>query len=191
MTDRIDDLRELFARLDGPAQFTEPQQQPRGTVRADVAVDRDVRALVSGLRERSGFRTSLSDDDLVGVVRGFFAGRSDRDAAAELDTSPETVFRARMNLHLFRPEDVPVELDPVIRRLRTGESAADVAAALGVSRRAVDRVARVLAARVAARRVNYRYTAEFADLLDGDAASVELDRQIWDDRRALVDAHDD
>jgi hypothetical protein len=39
--------------------------------------------------------------------------------------------------------------------------------------------------------VNYRYATEFADLLDADAADHDLDRQIWDDRRALVDAHDD
>ena len=144
MTDRIDDLRGIFSRLGGEGRFTEPQQQARGSVRSEAAVDRDLRAVVAELRER-GLRTTLSDDDLVRVVRGFYADRSDRDLAADLD----------------------------------------------VPRRTVERVRRVLDARGAARRVNYRYTTEFADLLDGDTARIELDRQVWDDRRALVEAHDD
>ncbi|WP_380678565.1 hypothetical protein [Salinigranum sp. GCM10025319] len=191
MTDRIDDLRDVFARLGGEGRFTEPQQQARGSVRSDAAIDRDLRALVAELRKRNGLRTTLSDDDLVRIIRGFYAGRSDRDLATDLDVSPGTVFRARLALHLFRTSDVPTEFDPVIRRLRAGDAVADVAAALDVPRRAVDRVRRVLDAREAARRVNYRYTGEFADLLDGDTARIELDRQVWDDRRALVDAHDD
>ena len=190
MTDRIDDLRGVFSRLGGEGRFTEPQQQARGSVRSEAGVDRDLRAVVAELRER-GLRTTLSDDDLVRVVRGFYADRSDRDLADDLDVSPGTVFRARTALHLFRPGDVPPQFDPVIRRLRAGDSVADVAADLDVSRRAVERVRRVLNARETARRVNYRYTTEFADLLDGDTARIELDRQVWDDRRALVDAHDD
>jgi hypothetical protein len=191
MTDRVDDLRELFSRLDGPAQFTESQQQPRGTIRPAAAVDRDLRRLIDDLRADGDVRTTLSDDDLVTVVRGFHAGRSDRDLAADLGITPETVFRARMALHLFADTDAPRELDPVLARLRAGDDAAEIVATLDVSRAAVDRVTRLLAARATARRVNYRYTTEFADLLDGDTARVDLDRQVWDDRRALVDVHDD
>lgn len=191
MTARIDELRAIYSRLGRVEQFTEPQQQPRGVVRPDDDIDRGVRALVADVRTREGLRTTLSDGDLVGVVRGFYAGRSDHDVAADLDVSTTTVFRARMGLHLFDERDAPPELDPVIRRLRAGESPADVATRLDVSRAAVDRVDRLLAARRAARRVNYRYTTGFADLLDGDSTSVDLDRQVWEDRRALVDAHED
>lgn len=190
MTDRLDDLRGILSRLGGPDEFTEPQQPARGTLRSETSVARRLRALVAEMRAREGFRTTLSDDDLALVVRGFHAGRSDRAVAADLGVSSGTVFRARMDLHLFVPADAPRDLDPVIRRLRAGAAPREVATALEVPRAAVDRVARLLTAREAARRVNYRYTTEFADLLDGDTAGVELDRQVWDDRRALVDAHD-
>ena len=189
MTDRVDRLRDIYSRLGGTSEFTEPQQQPRGSVRSDAAVDRDVRAVIDELREESDFRTTLSADDLVAVVRGFHAGRSDAALAETLGVSAGTVFRARMNLHLFSPTDAPSELDPLVRRLRDGESVEAVAA--DAPRAAVERLARLLRAREAARRVNYRYATEFADLLDADAADHDLDRQIWDDRRALVDAHDD
>lgn len=190
MTDRFDHLRDIYSRLGGTSEFTEPQQQPRGTVRSDVAVDRDLRAVVDELREESGFRTTLSDDDLVAVVRGFYTGRSDADLAADLGVSPGTVFRARMNLHLFSPADVPPDSDALVRRLRAGESVDTVAADADAPRAVVERLARLLRAREAARRVNYRYATEFADLLDADAVDHELDRQLWGDRRALVDAHD-
>ncbi len=191
MTDRFDHLRDIYSRLGGVSEFTESQQQPRGSVRSDAAVDRSVRAVIDELRAESDFRTTLSPDDLVAVVRGFYAGRSDADLADDLGVSAGTVFRARMHLHLFSPADAPPELDPLVHRLRDGESVETVAADAGVSRAAVERLARLLGARDAARRVNYRYATEFADLLDVDAADHELDRQIWDDRRALVDAHDD
>lgn len=191
MTDRFDRLRDIYSRLGGASEFTEPQQQPRGAVRSDADVDRDVRALVDELRAEAGFRTTLSDADLVAVVRGFYAGESDADLAAGLGVSPGTVFRARMNLHLFSPVDAPPEYDPVVRRLRAGESVGSVVADTDAPRAAVERLSRLLRAREAARRVNYRYATEFADLLDADAADHELDQQLWNDRRALVDAHDD
>jgi hypothetical protein len=190
MTDRIDHLRDIYSRLGGAPSFTEAQQTPRGTVRADADVDRDVLAVIDELRERSGFRTTLSDADLVSVVRGFYAGRSDTALAAVLGVSTATVFRARMNLHLFAPTDAPPELDPLVRRLRGGAAVDAVAADADVPRAVVERLARLLTAREAARRVNYRYTTEFADLLDAGAADHELDQQVWGDRRALVDAHD-
>lgn len=190
MTDRIDHLRDIYSRLGGAPEFTESQQQPRGTVRSDAAVDRDVRAVIDELRERSDFRTTLSNDDLVSIVRGFYAGQPDSALAADLGVSTGTVFRARMNLHLFSPSDAPPELDPLVRRLRAGESVDAVATDVEVPRAAVERLDRLLRAREAARRVNYRYATEFADLLDVDGADHELDQQVWNDRRALVDAHD-
>lgn len=191
MTDRFEQLRDIYSRLGGAPEFTESQHQPRGTVRSAADVDRDVRAVVADLRAESPFRTTLSDADLVTVVRGFFDGRSDGDLAAALGVSAGTVFRARMNLHLFASADVPPEHYPLVRRLRAGEAPATVAADTGVARAVVDRLHRLVAAREAARRVNYRYATEFADLLDVDAADSALDRQVWGDRRALVDAHDD
>jgi Trm5-related predicted tRNA methylase len=86
--------------------------------------------------------------------------------------------------------DAPPEYDPLVRRLRAGESVETVAADTDTPRAAVERLSRLLQAREAARRVNYRYATEFADLLDVTAADHELDQQLWDDRRALVDAHD-
>jgi hypothetical protein len=190
MSDRIDHLRDIYSRLGGASEFTESQEQPRGTVRSVAAVDRAVRAVIDDLRSSTDVRTTLSDDALVAVVRGFFSGRSDRELADDLGVSAGTVFRARMLLHLFAPTDAPRGSDPLVRRLRAGESVEVVAADAAVPRAVVERLDRLLRAREAARRVNYRFTTEFADLLDVDAADHELDRQVWNDRRALVDAHD-
>lgn len=186
----IDHLRDLYSRLGGPAEFVELQEEPRGTVRSDREVSREIEVLVGEMRERFGFRTTLSDADLVRVVRGFYDGRADDAIAADLDVSSDVVLRARLALQLFDASDVAdVDIDAIARRREERASTATIADELGVSQAAVERAGRVLDAREVTRRTNYRYPNAFEELLADVADSV--DRHIWNDRRALVDAHED
>lgn len=186
----IDHLRDLYSRLGGPAEFVERQEEARGTLRSERERSHDLEVLVGEMREQFGFRTSLSDADLVRVVRGFYDGRGDDAVAAGLDVSADVVFRARLALQLFDESDADdVDLGAVARGLDAGASTATVADELGVSRAAVERATRLLDAREAARRTNYRYPNAFEDLLADIAVAV--DRHVWNDRLALVDAHED
>jgi hypothetical protein len=189
---KTDELRELFARLSPVTTFTDRQStdRGRGLVPSDDEVDAALRELVGERRRRDRFRTSLDDDDLVAVVRGFYAGRSDAEIARLLDGGADrtdVVTRARLHLHLFRETD----RDPSIpaEELRTllaeGRTIADCAADLGVSERAVRRTKAVLEARRAARESGYATPLEFEALLGDEideemTAASQADRAVFD-----------
>jgi DNA-binding NarL/FixJ family response regulator len=189
MTDRYDSLRALFERVSSTDTFVERQAAPRGALPSDLEVDRRLAGVVADLRERTGFRTSLSDAALVTVVRRTLAGDGDATIAAALGVDARTVARARVNLHLFRPADLdsPV-LEAVRERLDAGASVAEAARDLGVSEATVRRHRHVIETRRAARNLGDRYRAEFEAVLSDAALERAVDASQDADRAVLLEA---
>ncbi|MFB6304492.1 MAG: conditioned medium-induced protein 4 [Haloferacaceae archaeon] len=172
MDDRTEELRDIFVDATGTSEVTERQRDARGSlVGGDDAGVRDV---VERMRDRYAFGTDLPLDSLVRVVEGFFDGEDDATLADALGVDPETVFRARMDLHLVADADLDLPVD--VERLRTlvveGADVDDCIAALDADRETVARARRVVAAEMEATRANGRFRDAFAErLTDADLAT--------------------
>jgi hypothetical protein len=188
--DRVARLRKVYAELGGEPTFTEHQTASRGGLPDEATVDARLGAVVDRMAERYGFRTSLDRQALVGVVRGYYAGRSDDEIAAAVGASPGTVARARVNLHLFRPADTEATFDvgALGRALADDVPVEAVAEELGVGVATARRYAYVLRVRREARVSGYRYREEFEELLDVD--TERLGRTYRTDRRTMEEVVD-
>ncbi|WP_254538888.1 conditioned medium-induced protein 4 [Halomarina litorea] len=192
--EKVERLAAILAGLGSDATFTERQAESRGTVRTDAEVDAAVHRVVRAMRERYGFETALSDDDLVHVVRGYYRGTTDERLAADVGAGADDVAGGRVALHLFRPTDLdaPFDLDALRTADEDRDAAGDpratddqLARTLGIDPATVRRCRSVLDARREARRVSYRYPAEFAALLDVDDDEALADIFLTD--RRLMD----
>lgn len=183
MDEKTERLRDIFLGLAEGGSVTEPQEESRGSlVRADAADER-IRAVVERMRERFDFSTSLSDDQLVTVVRAFFAGASDAGIARELgDASLDrAVARARLDLHLVldRDLDAPFDLAALGRAVDAGRPVADLATEFGVSESTVRRYRRVVETQRQRRSVTDRYRDEFERIV----ADRDLGERLTADAR--------
>lgn len=188
MTTKTDELREIFLKLSPVTTFTDHQETASvvGDVPTDQEVDETLRALLAEMREEYGFRTSLDDEALVAVVRGFYAGDADSDIADELGVDDDVVTRARLSLHLFRPADAdaPFDMRDLLHLVEADADDATCAAELGVSASTVRTYRRVVEARQQAQRESYHYPLEFESVLGADAddelsAAREADRELF------------
>ena len=185
--ERMERLAAIFGSVATDTTFTEQQTETRGTVRPDEEVDAAITAVIREMRDRYGFDTPVTDDDLVTLVRGFYGDASDGDIARDLGTDRDTVAWARLALHLFRPTDLQVSVDPDRLRELIDEDADDerIARTLGTDTATVRRSRALLDARRAARQVSYRYPMEFAAILDVTEDSTLADAFLTD--RRLMD----
>jgi hypothetical protein len=188
MTTKTDELREIFLKMSPVTTFTDRQETTArvGTVLTDDEVDEALVRLVAEMRDRFDFRSTLDDDSLAAVVRGFYAGRSDDEIAATLDVDPAAVREGRLDLQLFRPVDseAPFDLRDLLWLLEDGQDDAACAADLGVTEPTVRTYRRVVEARRRARCDSYHYPLEFESLLGVDtdeelSASLEADRDLF------------
>lgn len=169
MDEKTRKLRDIFMDVAEDATVTERQEESRGSLATDDRVDERLRELVESMRERFDFRTALSTDALVGLVRGFYAGASDAEIAAELedDPDPETVARARADLHLVTEQDLdaPFDLDDLRDGLDEDRSVSDIADDLDADASIVRRYRHVVETERERKIVNDRYRDEFERLL--------------------------
>ncbi|QLD85398.1 conditioned medium-induced protein 4 [Natronomonas halophila] len=190
MDEKTEELRELFVDVTDAETVTEQQENPRGSIADDGSDDGRLGDIVARMREEFGFDTSLSDDDLVTVVEGFYGGDSDTAIAEELGVAPDTVFRARLDLHLIRDRDADAPFDLADLRNLLGEDAStgDIAAELDVAPDTVRRYRRVLRAREEARSVSERFRSEFEDVVADADLTARLTTDMKED--GLQDATD-
>ena len=190
MDEKTEALRDIFIDATGSDTVTERQEEGRGSITgAEAVTDEQLATRVESMRDRFDFESALPTEALVTLLRGFFAGRSDADLAADLDSSTAEVFAARMDLHLVTDADhTPV--DGAVRPLVVdGASVADCLAAVDADADVVRQAYRVAESELAAARVNYRFRDEFADLLTDEDLSSRL---AADARRdGLKDATED
>ena len=198
MDDRTAELRDLFVETTGEEAVTDSRTAATGSLStgdgADDAVDERLSALVAEMADRDDFGAALPEPDLRRVVRAFFdpddvgsepwSADADAAVAASLstDADAETVFDARMALHLVADADreAPVPYGELRRLVLDAADADDSDAALDaalpadVTPAAARRYRKVVAADFASRRVNHRYRDAFADLLTDADLSTRL-----------------
>jgi len=171
MDEKTEELRDIFIDVTDSDTVTESQAAERGSLTDDAAVDERLAELVAEMRERYGFEADFDDEELCRLAHDFYDGADDADLAAELGVGRREIFRARLDLHLFRDRDLeaPFDLDEFRHRVTSDDAATgDLAEEFDVSPSTVRRYRRVVEAQDQSRRANDRYRDEFDSIL-GDA----------------------
>ncbi|USZ66825.1 helix-turn-helix domain-containing protein [Halorussus salilacus] len=181
MDEKTEELRDIFMDVTDESTVTERQEETHGSLSSETEVEERLEAVVAEMRERYDFATTLSDEELVTVVRGYYAGDSDAEIARELGDASlgKTVSRARIDLHLIRESDTdaPFDLDALRDLLDDGASTTDAADALDVSESTVRRYRRIIETRQEKQTANDRFTDEFENVL----RDRELSDRMTDD----------
>ncbi len=200
MDEKTEELRDIFLDVADEEAVTESQAEGRGTLAGDEAdLDERLTAVVERMRDRYDFRTALDDAAYPRIVRGFYDGNDDAAIADDLGLDPETVFRARADLHLVSEDDAELDLDAlrdvleVDPREADGDDLAAATATLDADEDAVRRASIVLAAMQASRRVSHRFRSEFEDVIPEADLSVRLTAEAHEDglQEATEDAEVD
>lgn len=183
MDEKTEELRELFIDVTDAETVTETQEDARGSLVTDGESTERLVDIISRMRDRYEFGTSLSDGDLAAVIEGFYTGESDGAIADRLDVSRRTVVRARLDLHLVRDNDgdAPFDLAELRQSLADGDTTGDIGDRFGVSESTVRRYRRVVEARREASRVSDRFRSEFEDVLVDAGLDEQLTANIADD----------
>ncbi|MFW5918156.1 MAG: conditioned medium-induced protein 4 [Haloferacaceae archaeon] len=168
MDEKTEQLRDIFVDTTGADTVTESQEEERGSLSdAEEDIERRIESLVERMRERYDFRTDLSVEQLREVVVEFFDDAEDEAITEALGVDSETIFDARMDLHLLRDSDrePPFSLDD-LRELVVEAVPIEVRAArLDTDVATVEHYSQVVAAELASTRANLRFVDEFTDLL--------------------------
>lgn len=181
MDEKTEELRDIFTSVTEEDTVTEPQEDTRGslTEQDERTVDERLESVIRQMRERYEFETPLEDDELLVVAKEFYEETSDEAIADELDVDGETVFDARLSLHLLREADTD-GVDLASMRERDADDA-DLAEEYDVSEADVRRYRRVAAARDESRAANDRYRDEFDSVLADADISSQMARDVRED----------
>lgn len=193
MDEKTEQLRDIFVDVAGEETVTERQQEGRGSL-TDSDDERIVERLIDvigDMRERYDFETDCDDGTLAAIVRGFYEGDDDETLADDLDLDSETVFRARMDLHLVEDSDAdaPFSMATLRDRLAADADSETIAAELDADRETVEHFGRVAAAQNRARRTSHRFRTAFEEILIDADLSIQLTESIRED--GLDDATED
>jgi hypothetical protein len=197
MDEKTQELRDIFIDATGSDTVTERQEEGPGSLADEPSGDpARIRALIGRMRDRYEFTSPLSDETLATVVRAFFEDADDAAIAERVDADAETVFEARMDLHLLRESDTadaPVDLATLRTLLVDDATVADCVDRLDADEETVRHYARVVETRLEATRANDRFRDEFADLLTDEAISHRMARDAREDglREATEDMETD
>ena len=185
MDEKTEELRDIFIDVTDESTVTEQQEETHGSLSSETDVEERLAAVISQMRNRYDFGTTLSDDELVTVVRGFYAGDSDAEIARELGDASlgKTVSRARIDLHLVRDSDTdaPFDLETLRDLLADGATTTDCAETLDVSESTVRRYRRIVETQQECRTVNDRYRDEFENVLRDRELSDRMTEDIQKD----------
>jgi hypothetical protein len=185
MDDRTEHLRDVFREVTGEEVATEHQTDRHGSLLRDDDTEQ-LRDVVAEMREYFTFETDLDDATLCTVVELFYGGAADATIADALGVDEETVFRARVDLHLLRDGDAEPRLLAAVRRETDGEPRGDADrpgtgdAVADVDTEALARAREVAAAQFEASRVSDRFRLSFEDIL----AEAGLREHMTADARA-------
>ena len=181
MTERTDELRDIFREVADEDTVTETQEESRGSLTDEGTSRERLVEIIERMRADHEFETELSDTELATVVRRFYDDDGDDDIAAALDVSPREAFRARMDLHLVRETDTdPFDLADLRDHLADG-STAEIADRLDVTGSTVGRYRRVVEAEREARRVSERFRSAFADAVPGAETGARFTEEVTED----------
>lgn len=183
MDEKTEELREIFMSVADDASVTERQEESPGTLADEESVDDRLDALITRMRDHFAFRTDLDDAALRTIARGFFEDTTDDEMATNLNVDAETVFRARMDLHLVREADreTPIPFETFRDLVAEDPETEALQARVEADAVVIERAVAVVEAEREMRRANYRYRDELNELLgDGDVAE-HLTNDVTDD----------
>jgi hypothetical protein len=180
MEEKTDQLRDIFLDVADGEAVTERQTERRGTLLSGGDGPGRIANVLERMRDRFDFSTDLDTGALCTVVERFYDGADDESVADGLGVSPETVFEARMDLHLVRDDDTALDRAAVRDCLDEGLDVAGTAAALDVTTERAARARRVVEAEREVVRASGRFRTALAeavgaDLADRHAAGVRED----------------
>ncbi|WP_137284126.1 conditioned medium-induced protein 4 [Halorussus salinisoli] len=185
MDEKTEELRDIFMDVTDESTVTEQQEETHGSLHSETAVEERLQEVVARMRDRYDFGTTLSDEELVTVVRGFYAGDSDAEIARELGDASlgKTVSRARIDLHLIRDadSDAPFDVEELRDLLDSGASSAECADELDVSESTVRRYRRVVETQQERRTVNDQFRNEFENVLQDRELSDRMTEGVQED----------
>lgn len=181
MNEKTEELRDIFTDVtDGEETITESQEDTRGSLERDERTDEErLESVVTQMRERYEFDTGLSDDELIGVARGFYDDEGDEEIAEKLGVDAAEVFEARMSLHLIADDDAD-EVDLAAIRDRE-EDDATLATEYDIDEESVSRYRRVAEAEDESRTANDRYRDEFDSILADAGLSEQMTSDVRED----------
>jgi len=189
MDEKTEELRDIFLDVADEEMVTESQEESHGSLTDDdQSVDERLREVVEEMRDQFEFTTDLADDQLRQIIRLFYQEHADETIAEELSIHVETIFQARMDLHLVRESEPEIFVDgdsadatlDAIRDHESGDTE-QVAAAVEPAEETVDHIQQVIATRDRARRVSHRFTTAFEEILTDADLTVQF----------AADAHED
>lgn len=183
MDEKTAELRDIFLSVSDEEMVTESQEDGRGSLTDDSdSTESQLLSVIDQLREKFGFTTEISETKRRLLVERFYDDETDERIADELELDPETVFAARMDLHLIRDEE-PALSESVIDKLRTNSDTAPATLAdqLELSTAEVQRARAVLETKDRSRRVSQRFRTAFDEIM----TDIELTDQY------ATDAHTD
>ena len=192
MDDKTAELRDIFIEATGSDTVTENQSESPGSL---TDSDRDVTdrllELVERMRDRYTFTTEFDDETLAEIVHRYYTDQSDREIAAELGVDAETVFVARLDLHLVGEADREAEFDlDELRRLVVEEvPLAERAESLEITEATARHYSEIIKADLRSTRANDRFRDEFTELLTDSDLTGQLARDARED--GLEDATED
>lgn len=163
MDEKTEELRDIFLSVSDEESVTESQSEDRGTLLGESGGD--LRAVVEDIREKFGFELSLSEDERIRLIEGFYDGADDDELAATLALDTETVFQARMELHLLHEDEPDLEPETVEQIRERDHTAEELAAELGVNEGEVSRCRAILDARERSRRASQRFRTAYEERL--------------------------
>jgi len=195
MDEKTEQLRDIFMSVSDEETVTETQAETRGSLAEadDEDVGAQLREVIDRLREAESFDTDLDTDTYVDIVRAFYDDATDDAVADRPGLSAETVFGARLDLHLLRETDTDAPFDLAVLRRRRDADDATLAADLGVDADTVAHYRRVVDAQDAARGANHRYQEQFDELLTDADLEGRFTETMQDDglREAAEDIETD
>lgn len=169
MKEKTEELRDIFMDVTDEETVTERQAETHGSLASEEDVTERLHAVVADMRSTLDFGTSLSDEELVTVVRGYYDGDSDTAIARDIEDESlsKTVARARRELHLLRDSDTdpPFDFEAFEDAVEDDVTAAALADSFDVSESTARRYRRVVETKREMRKLNNRYTDEFERLL--------------------------
>jgi hypothetical protein len=184
MEEKTAELRDIFLDVAEDETVTESQEETRGSLIEGESVETRLESIIERMREQFSFRTDLTDDEYEQLVRQFYEGRSDAEIGADLDRSPETVFWARMDLHLTREtalDELAVDSATVRDRHAEGVTPEQLADECELDGETAERALAIVGTQQRARRVSYRFRTAFEETLTDADMTVQL----------VSDAHED
>lgn len=170
MDEKTEELRDIFVKTTGEEAVTEDQEDGPGDLVDDGAeadASKRLPELVAKMRGRYEFQSGLDDATLVRVVKAYYDGDDDETIGDAIDADRETVFAARMDLHLVRDGDreAPFEYDDLRKLVVENVPIAEQAERLETEEAMVEHYSQVVYADLRSTRASDRFTDEFAELL--------------------------